>query len=238
MKNTISASVRKTFSSMRYALDFVTMTAKGVKPVNCSDGNKKLIPNNETAFLVFNLPAVKTCPFRTAHCEKLCYAKKAETAYPDCLPARARNFADSLRDDFVERMIYTILKKLRYDRKLRKLVVRIHESGDFYNREYADKWLAIADYFKSEKRVVFICYTKSFPYFDGVKLPHNFRLRASVWDDTKPEFITMISANNWSTYTAVDAFRKGDKFTRCRCSDCATCGKCWARYKDIRCEIH
>ena len=199
--------------------------------------NKKLVPDSETDFIIWNLPAVMTCPNRTAHCEEFCYAKKAEIAYPDCLPARKRNFKESLKDSFVEDMTKTILK-IAIGSKKKKIVVRIHESGDFYNKAYVNKWLEIIDNCKFDKRIVFIAYTKSFKFFDGVKLPKNFSLRASVWDDTKESDLETIKRNGWKIYTAVDKFQKGDKFTRCRCSDCASCGKCWKNYKDIRCEIH
>ena len=124
-------------------------------------------------------------------------------------------------------------------RKYRKNVrfVRIHESGDFYNREYAEKWLAIMENCKGES-IKFIAYTKSVKYFDGVKLPRNFFLRASVWNDTTPENLEIIERNAWPIYTAVEKFEKGDTFTRCRCADCATCAKCWQAFRDIRCEIH
>ena len=204
--------------------------------LSVSDRNKKLIPDAFTRFIIWNIPAVKTCPFRTALCEKFCYAVKAETAYPDCLPSRERNFAISRRNDFVENMTYTILKIRKGTRK-KWVIVRIHESGDFYNKEYAEKWIAIMNNCKGEN-IKFIAYTKSFPYFDGVKLPENFSLRASIWDDTKPEFLETIARNGWNIYTAVKEFKPGDTFTRCRCNDCAGCGKCWENYKDIRCEIH
>lgn len=210
--------------------------AAGVIPCNVSNGNKKLVSNDETRFIVWNLPARTTCPYRTAHCSQFCYAVKAEKAYPTVYPARKRNFEESRKPDFVERMLYTILKT-RMHSKAKRVIVRIHESGDFYNQEYTNAWLEIARRCQGE-RIKFVCYTKSLPYFDGVELPKNFSLRASVWDDTKPEFLQMIAANNWNIYTAVEKFEKGDTFTRCRCSDCATCGKCWAAYKDIRCEIH
>ena len=210
---------------------------KAAELLKVSRQNKKLVPNEKTAFIIWNLPAIKTCPYACPNCKAACYAKKAEIAYPDCLPARERNFKDSLKADFVDRMTKTILTIAKGTRK-QEIIVRIHESGDFYNKEYANKWLAIIDACKIDKRIKFIAYTKSFPYFDGVKLPKNFSLRASVWSDTKPEMLEIISRNNWNIYTAVEKFEKGDKFTRCRCSDCATCGKCWKNYKDIRCEIH
>ena len=117
------------------------------------------------------------------------------------------------------------------------LIVRIHESGDFYSKEYAETWLRVAEACKGEK-IIFIAYTKSFEFFDGVKLPENFRLRASIWDDTTEEQKEIVERNGWPIYTAVEKFQKGDTFHRCRCNDCATCGACWSRRKDIRCEIH
>ena len=209
-----------------------------------SDSNKKLIPNENTNFLIWNLPAIKTCPFATEHCKKACYALKAEKQYKkDCPKARRENLEASKSDDFVNAMVSVILARVRGMRK-RNLIVRIHESGDFYNKAYALKWLEIAR--KCEhidgtngKKVTFIAYTKSFPYFDGEILPSNFSLRASIWDDTKPEQIAIILKNNWPIYTAVESFTENDSFKQCRCSDCATCGKCWdSTIQDIRCEIH
>ena len=77
-------------------------------------------------------------------------------------------------------------------------------------------WLQIMENCKADKRIKFIAYTKSFKFFDGVKLPKNFSLRASIWDDTTAESLEIISRNNWNIYTAVDKFEKGDKFTRSR----------------------
>lgn len=210
---------------------------KAYEILSVSRDNKKLVPNDTTNFIIWNLPAKITCPYATPHCKSLCYAIKSEVAYPDCLPSRMKHLEDSKRDDFVERMTLTILK-VAYGMRKKELIVRIHESGDFYNKAYVEKWLKVMDNCKFDKRIKFIAYTKSFKFFDGVNLPKNFSLRASVWDDTKEEDLETIKRNNWNIYTAVKKFEKGDKFTRCRCSDCATCGKCWKNYKDIRCEIH
>ena len=69
--------------------------------VSLSTGNEKLISDENTRFLIWSIPAIKTCPFRTKHCEKDCYAVKAETAYPDVLPAREYNYLLSQTDLFV-----------------------------------------------------------------------------------------------------------------------------------------
>lgn len=210
--------------------------AAAMAKLTMSTRNKKLVPNAKTSFLIWNLPARTTCPYATPHCIAKCYARKAEQVYPSVLPARIRNFKATLAPDFVDRMVYTILS-YRKRCKGKKLVVRIHESGDFYSAEYAGKWLEIARRCKGEN-ITFIAYTKSYPYFDGVKIPANFKLRFSVWDDTTAAALDACERNEWPIYTAVEKFGKGDNFTRCRCADCAGCGKCWADFKDIRCEIH
>lgn len=229
--------MKKYFQTKRATELYNRYNAEKIETLNVSRGNAKLISNDNTLFLIWNLPARMTCPNKTHNCSVFCYAVKAEILYKDCMPSRQRNFKESLKDDFADRMTFTILKAIRYDRKHRKVVVRIHESGDFYNVKYANAWLKVMENLKGEN-VVFIAYTKSFAYFDGISLPHNFRLRASIWADTKETDLATIKRNNWPIYTAVEHFQKGDKFTRCRCSDCATCGKCWAKYHDIRCEIH
>ena len=205
--------------------------------LNVSDGNKKLVSNAETRFIVWNLPARITCPFATDMCKIACYAVKAEYAYPSVKPSRQRNFDAARNPAFSDNMTYTI-QKIAAGTKKRHIIVRIHESGDFFNQEYANAWLNVMRNCAGDKRIKFIAYTKSFKYFDGKKLPKNFSLRASVWADTAPDQLETIRRNGWNIYTAVEQFQPGDKFTRCRCKDCATCKKCWQGYKDIRCEIH
>jgi len=206
--------------------------------LNTSDGNLKLVSNATTRFIVWNLPAVITCPNATELCKKFCYAKKAEIRFPEDVGGyRHQNLIESRKADFVENMTYTILD-IAAGTKKKYIVVRIHESGDFYNKKYTTDWLQIMENCKVDERIKFIAYTKSFKFFDGVKLPKNFSLRASIWADTKQADIETIKRNDWNIYTAVDHFQTGDNFTRCRCKDCATCRKCWQNYKDIRCEIH
>lgn len=207
--------------------------------LNHSHSNMKLKPNAFVDYVIWNLPAVTTCPGRTAHCEGACYARKAEKAYPTCLPSRERNLQITKESTFVRNMVYTILKRRFYSRK-KLLVVRIHESGDFYSRKYAFDWLEIMRIIESTgERIRFIAYTKSFAFFDGVKLPKCFSLRASVWDDTPAEDMEMIKRNGWTIYTAVEKFSDSDTFTRCRCEDCSSCLQCLnGNAKVIACEIH
>lgn len=216
--------------------------------IQLSESNKKLVPNKETRFLIWNLPSKITCPFATEHCKKFCYAVKAENAYPTCKPSRLEHFEESKKADFVGRMIFTIEAHLTRPiyRTAKKIIVRIHESGDFYSQEYANKWIKIAEHFKHDKRIVFMAYTKSLIFFcnsiysDEKKyIPKNLIIRFSIWDDT--HFGQIALNNHWgfSTYSAVEKFTKDIKSqNRCLCRDCAKCGKCWSKTKSIICEIH
>ena len=216
--------------------------------IKLSESNKKLIPNAETKFLIFNLPSIITCPFATDLCRFFCYAKKAEQAYPTCMPSRLKHFEESKADDFVIRMIFTIkayLTKPSY-KNAKKIIVRIHESGDFYNQVYANKWVEIAEHFKTDKRIVFMAYTKSLVFFCNSiysdirkPIPKNMIIRFSIWDDTQFGLIALNNYWGFPTYSAVEKFTKDIKSqNRCLCRDCAKCGKCWSKTNRIICEIH
>jgi hypothetical protein len=205
------------------------------------NGNMKLKNNDSVRFILWNLPACITCPFKTAHCTKCCYARKSERVYKNVLPARTRNYEESLKPEFVENMIYTIEKHLNSKAFRGKLAIfRIHESGDFYSVEYLKKWLAIIKHFENDSRIIFQCYTKSIPYFiecgyGSDEFPSNFIVQASVWDDTAPELLDLIKLYNFPVYTALSpedmerATLAGVIFHKCRCSDCGTCLQCYKR---------
>lgn len=139
-------------------------------------GNRKL----PREIAIFNLPHLITCPGATAECRKYCYARKAETMYPQSLPYRYRNWEASKRLDFVGLAVVELLKM----RKVK--AVRIHESGDFYNQEYLNKWVEIA---KNCPHLIFTAYTKSLHLdFSAFKALPNTVLFASV-DPTTPAFM-------------------------------------------------
>jgi len=209
------------------------------------NGNKKLVNNDKVVFAIWNLLSIVTCPFATELCKKSCYARKSERIYPGVIKSRTKNFDDSKKADFVARMIYTIKKQLnKKSMNGKKLVFRIHESGDFYNKEYVNKWLNVARAFMDNDQVIFIAYTKSINYFIGVDVPQNLIIRASIWDDTR-EDLAKLSVDNFPIYTAkpqveLDQMRANNvAFYQCRCKDCATCGQCWnVNNKSIICAIH
>ena len=212
-----------------------------------SDGNTKLVSNEKTLFLIWNIPAKLTCPYATELCKESCYAVKAETAYPDCLPSRTRNYEFSKTENFVPEMIEFIKIKLNGLKEGRKIIFRIHESGDFYNLSYLKKWLEIISFFADDKRIKFVCYTKSVRFFAKTNFQtlKNFVVRYSVWADTREEEKEIAKSLNLPIYTAYDRETidkmesEGIAFHECRCSDCATCQKCFNSHNMlILCEIH
>lgn len=137
-----------------------------------SVGNHKLGKD----ILVFNLNRGVTCPGRSPWCKEHCYEHKSYR-YPAVRPARDRNLAATMEDDFVPRAVAEITK----DRKTPIRGVRIHGSGDFYSLEYLLKWFEIA---RQCPGVHFKANTRSWmlPYHDK---PDNLKLRYSVDKSTK-----------------------------------------------------
>jgi hypothetical protein len=125
--------------------------------------NKKLGKKVAT----FNLPSKVTCPGRTKECELICYAKKAEQCYKTALDSRKRNLKESKKKTFVS----SALKELE-----KITMVRVHESGDFYNQEYLDKWKEIWTNCPDTK---FLAFTKSF-HLDFGELPENVSIYCSI----------------------------------------------------------
>jgi hypothetical protein len=98
----------------------------------------------------FGIPALKTCPMKDI-CGKYCYANKGAYVWPQVKQAYEYRFEQTKKANFTELAIKALSKK----RKLQK--VRIHDSGDFYNKEYLYKWFKIAE---SMPNIEFYAYTK------------------------------------------------------------------------------
>ena len=206
-----------------------------------SNGNKKLKPNKETRFLIWSLPAIKTCPYATEMCKGACYARKAEKQYPNALRSRERNLEFSRSADFVDIMTAYIHKRCKHYlyRRADRIVFRMHESGDFYSREYFEKWAEIARNCADIPNLIFMGYTKSLPFVHDI--PANMVIRSSVWADTAREMLEITERENYPIYTAVPKFTTETDSEKCECLDCGTCNKCWC--KDVanhvlKCEIH
>lgn len=91
----------------------------------------------------------KTCPM-AGQCVKGCYAKQGAYTWSNVKPAFERRLKLSRSLDFVSIIGMEISR-----RSIKR--VRIHDSGDFYNRDYLLKWVSIAN---DNMDVEFYAYTK------------------------------------------------------------------------------
>ena len=125
--------------------------------------------------LNFSIPAYKsatgkiTCPY-AGPCKEFCYAQKKFYKMPNVKKSHEGKLELTMRDDFADLM--TAELKLE-----RPTYVRIHDSGDFYSKEYIHKWFKVM---RSMPSIRFYAYTNSIRFFEAenVKpfMPDNFDL--------------------------------------------------------------
>lgn len=91
---------------------------------------------------IFNLPPLKTCT-PSSWClgkdlgKPRCYALRNNFTFPSVIKSSEERYMLSHSKDFSHEMIEFIQKKnIKY--------FRIHSSGDFYSKDYIDKWIKIA----------------------------------------------------------------------------------------------
>lgn len=108
-----------------------------------------------------------TCP-SAGHCAKFCYAKFGRWKFSNVIKAHTDKLKLVLyqRDEWIKLMV-TELEKAKYRGKY----IRIHDGGDFFDMNYLQDWLFIADNFKD---TVFYSYTKEVTMIKESILPENF----------------------------------------------------------------
>jgi hypothetical protein len=161
-----------------------------------SFGNSKLA--NDT--LIFSLPAGKTCPGASLclafanevnskrvlvngpQMEFRCFAACQEAQYPNVYNSRKHNW------DTIKQFIKTfgvgkagkiVADQIQSIRKKSTKLVRIHESGDFYSKEYFALWMHVCRLIPD---LTFYAYSKNLPMildYDMEMMPKNFFLTAS-----------------------------------------------------------
>lgn len=99
----------------------------------------------------FGIPAMKTCPMAQI-CKSYCYANKGAYSWPAVKNAYEYRFEQTKRDDFDILMLETLFNMPQVE------CIRIHDSGDFYNNRYLQKWINIANGLPDR---IFYFYTKS-----------------------------------------------------------------------------
>jgi hypothetical protein len=159
---------------------------------------------------IFNLPALKTCT-PSPWCKEHCYALKGRFLWSPIKKAYAWRLKESKKDSFVYNMICEI-KRRHFN------WIRVHISGDFYSKEYVDKWAIIAEHFP---QIVFRTNTKRVDLLKYMKrvLPNNFVVRESVDNSRLSSRIFSVAAIRYTAGT--------HHYFECH-NDCEECKfHCW-----------
>ena len=160
-------------------------------------GNRKM---GEIPF--YSLPPLLTCPGHTPFCTRWCYAVY-EIVNWRAHVREAAAYLVSLRDDFPD-------IAARYLAKLPHPVVRLHVSGDFYDRRYLEKWAEVA---RRLPHKIFYTYTKSFDVIRNVETPRNLVIHlsadpynyvkaAETWREIRRGLITFVYMPPFSSLAA------------------------------------
>lgn len=97
------------------------------------------------------IPAVQTCPGRSACCSRVCYATHGRFVTGKVQRLMKWRYEQSKRPDFVDTMSGEIYRR-------GVLVLRVHVSGDFATPAYTTKWIEIA---ARSQHTRFFAYTRS-----------------------------------------------------------------------------
>jgi hypothetical protein len=143
--------------------------------------NKKIAKSANDTYTLYNygIPAYvsktgkKTCPM-AGQCAKGCYAQAGAYVWPVVAAAYEYRLAASLSDTFQQQIETELAPKVKTaKRQGKQLVIRIHDSGDFYDIAYLMKWI---DIMEANPSVLFYAYTKMVPMFKRLasSIPKNF----------------------------------------------------------------
>jgi hypothetical protein len=126
------------------------------KKMKDSGGGKVRIYN-------FGIPAFRsmsgmvTCP-NAGNCTTGCYARSGFYHMDSVKQAYERSLSLTLSDDFQAEMNKELARVLKNTQRVsQELMVRIHDSGDFYSLKYFQDWMELAFYWPD---VQFYAYTK------------------------------------------------------------------------------
>lgn len=142
---------------------------------------------NGTEIYNFGIPAFRsetgliTCP-KAKQCVKGCYAKSGTYLFSNVKRAYEERLKVTQSSSFVDLMVAEInLKLTQATSRQHNCLIRIHDSGDFYDMSYIAKWLIIMEKMPACN---FYAYTKQVVLFKEIarlgKLPKNFTIVYSL----------------------------------------------------------
>lgn len=121
----------------------------------------------------FGISAVKSCPY-AGDCKVGCYANTGCYRFGNVKSVFDSRLELTKQKNFTD-VVYPQLRELlnKATKRNKSLMIRLHDSGDFYSKEYLMKWIRIMELFPTIK---FYAYTKSIPFFKGIRIPKNFKV--------------------------------------------------------------
>ena len=189
----------------------------------------------------FNTRALLDCPFKTAGCSAVCYGTKGNHNFPDVKQSRENSRKESRREDFTDAMLYTIKvekQSRRYENAI--MLIRIHETGDFYSLQYLRKWVNV--WRENIDGVRYVFYTKSFPFFlmlteeekevinkaiENGRLAMNLSMDDTTTIEQKTAYLNMLKTfPKANTYYCTEHVDEIQHDAVCDCANCAKCGTC------------
>lgn len=136
----------------------------GVKSVFTQNAKMRKSSQNGTHVYNWGIPAYKstsgliTCP-SASKCIAGCYAKAGAYVWSTVAKAYENRLSLSRTKGFEQVIVYH-LDRLIKKHKTGKILIRIHDSGDFYSETYFETWLKIIQVYQNEPRIQFYAYTK------------------------------------------------------------------------------
>jgi len=150
--------------------------------------NAKMKKSSQNGIHLYNwgIPAFRskdgtfTCP-NARHCVAGCYAKSGAYLWSTVAQAYENRLSLTYDRHFVDVMVYHIDKLLKRH-KTGLILIRVHDSGDFYSHVYQSTWYDIARHYITNDRIKFYAYTKMVSQSESLKPfePDNFRLIYSL----------------------------------------------------------
>ena len=157
----------------------------------------------------FGLPAYKSNTGKVVcrmadKCIKFCYAQKGAYIWSNVSPAFEKRLKISMQDDFVDVMVAEIKKKnVEY--------VRVHDSGDYYDKRYLAKWFKIAELLPNVK---FYSYTNEIGMIKNSKdIPKNYDFIFSN-SGKQRDLIDKKTDRHTKIFDSLESLKK-DKYTNC-----------------------
>lgn len=152
-----------------------------VKTVLSQNAKMKRSSQNGIHLYNFGIPAFKsqngtvTCP-NALNCVSGCYARAGAYLWSNVADAYESRLSLTRTKGFEQVMVYHIDKLLK-KHKTGIILIRVHDSGDFYSPDYQKAWYDIAKVYQNEPRVQFYAYTKMVSQSEALAhiKPSNFR---------------------------------------------------------------